>query len=386
MATSMKTVSPLAAVCLLVLCSLVGCSRSNAWVMNNSGVGYFQKGNYAMARNEFSRAVADNPKSADYRYNLAMAMQKLGDSQNAEQILRHNLSLDSMHQPSYHALAQNLVQQGRQGEAQEILTTWAETQPYLPESHVELAWLQRTTGDYTSAQQTLAQALQVDPENPAALAELGHVYRDQGMPQQAANYFQQSLASRSNQPAVESALASLNTTPGATPSVMNQPMMVEGMPVTAPMMASSDGSMMQDPALMARRGRRSGRRGMRTYGTSYQPEIVQAFPAAGMVPSNVTWAAPSTTMVSSVPQATFNGAAMTQLPPSPGMIPTMNSYPVTANVSTVSSSSAPTLSLPAGTNWQAASAAPTSIGSADPAHMSLPVPEMASGLQVVDPY
>ena len=71
---SIHTLRPALMFCLLL--SLAGCCRTSGWVMNNSGMGYYQKGNYSMARNEFERAVIDQPYNPDYRHNLAMAQQQ----------------------------------------------------------------------------------------------------------------------------------------------------------------------------------------------------------------------------------------------------------------------------------------------------------------------
>ena len=104
-------------ICLGLIVLSTGCSTTNGRMMNRVGMRQYQKGNHTAARQNFTRAVADDPYHPDYRHNLAMAMQKQGDTPGAERVLRHNLSLDPMHQPTYHALAQNLVQQQRHGEA-----------------------------------------------------------------------------------------------------------------------------------------------------------------------------------------------------------------------------------------------------------------------------
>ena len=46
--------------------SLCGCSPIapvNGWAMNHSGKGYYKKGDYAQARQEFERALMDSPQS-----------------------------------------------------------------------------------------------------------------------------------------------------------------------------------------------------------------------------------------------------------------------------------------------------------------------------------
>jgi tetratricopeptide (TPR) repeat protein len=203
---------PFRFVLLLVLCggllpTSAGCHATSGWVYNNSGRAYYRRGQYAMARDEFYRATLDDPQNADYRHNLAMALKKTGDIAGAERLLRQNLTCASaMHQPTYHSLAQLLVEQNRHAEAHDLLQGWATAQPYLPQSHVELAWLQREMGNPVAAEQSLRHALQVDPRNPAALAQLGQLYEDSGQADRAAAMYQRSLAVRWQQPQVQSRL------------------------------------------------------------------------------------------------------------------------------------------------------------------------------------
>ena len=199
---------------LAVLGSSMGCCATGGWIMNNSGMGYYEAGNYAMAHHEFIHAVDLAPWNPDYRHNLAMSMARMGHVQQAEQMLHQNLSMDVMHQPTYHSLAKLMIESGRQPEAEHLLTTWAGSQPYNAKAHVELAWLQRENGNLPAAEMALRQAIQMEPNNPVALAHLGQLYQDAGEPSRAAAMYQQSLAMNSSQPLVQSRLASLQGTAG----------------------------------------------------------------------------------------------------------------------------------------------------------------------------
>lgn len=194
---------------LLAVLALAGCRHSTGWVMNNSGAGYYAKGNYAMARHEFARAIQADPYNPDYRHNLAMAMKLQGQSAEAEEILRHNLTVDPMHQPTYHSLAQLLTESGRQPEAVDLLQSWVDTQPYLPEAHIEMAWIERQVGNPAGAEEHLQQALQIRRNHPIALAHMGQLRQDQGQDQQAIAYYEESLRAKRQQPQVESRLTSL---------------------------------------------------------------------------------------------------------------------------------------------------------------------------------
>ena len=217
----------------------VGCCATNGWVQNRTGMRQYKRGHYVQARHHFARAIAQDPCNPDYRHNLAMSIQKQGDTGACERILRHNLTIDAMHQPSYHSLAQLMVAQGRAPEAQDLIGTWAATQPYLPESSIEMAYIQKETGDVAGAEQSLQNALRVKPAHPIALAHLGELYHTTGRPELAASYYQRSLAANWDQPEVQSRLSTLTDPSPTTRSAMMQN------PVGSPMMASN--SMMGDP-------------------------------------------------------------------------------------------------------------------------------------------
>ncbi len=355
-----------AAACLSVLVLMSGCCCTSGWIMNNSGMGYYQKGNYSMARGEFQRAVIDDPKNPDYRHNLAMSMQKQGDMASAEQVLRHNLSVDPMHQPTYHALTQILVSQQRTGEADLLLSEWRDTQPYVPEAYIEQAWFQHETGNKMAAEQNLQQALRLKPNHPVALAQLGQLYHETGQADQAASYYQRSLLSRWNQPEVHSRLATLTGSNSSAVNMRRSAMVHRG--GGAPMVMASQPTEFGQPMVMTAAADNyvmndSGMRPRRRHQHAHHPghkhgdEQLTAYPLpnygmadAGLQPGIMAATAPGSfpTMIGSTP---------TMLPPD-------------------AFAAQPTLAAPA------VASSPTPLPQADPAHAT----EMTAGLPVVDPH
>ncbi|MEZ6063312.1 MAG: tetratricopeptide repeat protein [Planctomycetaceae bacterium] len=187
---------------------LSGCYSMNGYVMNASGKSYYDQGNYAAAAAEFQNAVASDPANPDYLANLARTRYKMGDAAGAEQLYRQALTMAPSHQPSYHGMSELLLASGRGDQAAQLLTSWSATQPYIPESHVELAWLQNEMGDKQASAESLQRALQVNPNHATALAHLGQHYQEQGQPGQAVALYQQALQANWNQPEVHSRLAS----------------------------------------------------------------------------------------------------------------------------------------------------------------------------------
>lgn len=228
----------------LLLINFGCCWSPNGWLANRAGMRQYAKGHYALARHKFAKAVSRDPCNPDYRHNLAMAIQRQGDVGSCERILRHNLTLDAMHQPTYHSLAQVMISQGRSSEAQEMIASWQATQPYVPEANIEMAWLQRETGNTAGAEQSLQQALRSDPAHPIALAHLGQLYQDTGRNDQAVAFYQRSLSSHWDQPEVQSRLATMLESGSMTRSALMQnsgtPMMASApVMVTEPMVASA---------------------------------------------------------------------------------------------------------------------------------------------------
>lgn len=341
-----------------------GCGTTGGWMMNNSGMGYYQQGNYAMARHEFAMAVAQAPHNADYRHNLAMSMKRLGDVAGAERVLRHNLTINAMHQPTYHSLAQTLNEQGRQGEAFELVQTWVETQPYVAGAHVEMAWLQREMGNLPDAERELRQALQIEPQNPFALAHLGQLYQDAGQTSQAAALYQRSLAVNSIQPQVQSRLASI--APESAGPAATQQVAYRTAALPPPIFGGE--SMMPGP---------SG--GMLAMGP-------QPLPSSPVTIGGTTIPAGAPIMTSQPLPASMS---MTSIPTETIVLPPVETGP------TLTTTAGPQLAPPAGTtiistsptpipasSWQPVtqSASARSVN-ADPAH----VPEM-SALPVVEPH
>jgi hypothetical protein len=161
-----------------------------------------------MAAREFQTALANRPGNPDYMANLARTRMKMGDNQAAEQLYRQALTVSPSHQPSYHGLSELMLAQGRGQESLKLLISWAATQPYVAESHVELAWLQREMGQDDAAARSLQTALQVNPNHSTALAHLGQYYQDTGQAPQAISLYQKSLRANWNQPEVHSLMAS----------------------------------------------------------------------------------------------------------------------------------------------------------------------------------
>jgi thioredoxin-like negative regulator of GroEL len=188
-------------------------------MINSAGQSFYDRGNYAQAAMEFQRAVATDPYNADFASNLAAAYKKQGNIFAAEQAWQQALNINPGHQPSYHGLAQMMLENNRAQEASALLTSWSQSQPYSAEPYIEMAWLNREVGNSQGAAQNLQQALSVSPNHAKALASMGQFYQDTGQMVQAASMYQQSLRNDWYQPEVQSRLATLKGFEGEDPTM-----------------------------------------------------------------------------------------------------------------------------------------------------------------------
>lgn len=191
-----------------LLC-LGGCNTMNGGMNNQFGQAFYRQGNVTVARDEFQRAVANDPYNADYIHNLATAMKRQGDLAGAERTYRQAIDLDPGHQPSYHGLALLLKEEGRTPEAVSLLEGWMDQQPYSAEPFIEMAWLKRESGDIAGTEQLLLTALRVKPNDYVATAQLGQLYQDTNQPDRAMAMYRRSLNAHWYQPEVQSRVAQL---------------------------------------------------------------------------------------------------------------------------------------------------------------------------------
>lgn len=194
---------------LLLLPLAVGCNAFQGNLNNQAGMRHYQAGDFTAAKDEFQRAVADQPQNADYLHNLAAALKREGDLERAEQNYLRALAVDRAHQPSYHGLASLYREEGRTADAQALLTGWAGEQAYSPEPFIELAWLDKEQGDLAGAERNLSRALRLRPNDHVAAAQLGQIYEETNQPDRAYALYKRSLYTRWYQPEVEARLARL---------------------------------------------------------------------------------------------------------------------------------------------------------------------------------
>ena len=206
---------------------LTGCSNVTSQALNSEGVRLYQNGNYAQASEQFQRAIASNPKSANSYYNLASSLHKNGklygrqeDLLQAEQLYNQCLDYDPNHAECYRGLAVLLTETNRQDAAFRLLEGWASRSPKLADPRIELARILEETNNIPQASARLVEALAIEPHNSRALTALGRLREASGDTEQALANYQRSLAINRFQPAIAARVASLQAATAVTAPIV----------------------------------------------------------------------------------------------------------------------------------------------------------------------
>ena len=193
-----------------------GCTNFVSNSRNADGVTLYQRGQYQQALQQFQEATYADPNNADGYYNLGATYHRLGRLRNppdslaqAETCYRQCLERNPNHRDCHRGLAVLLIEENRTPEAFTLIQTWATQQPSLAEPRMELARLYSEFGNKEAATNTLADAVQRNPNDARQWAALGKVREETGNYQQASANYQRSLEINPGQADVAARVAAL---------------------------------------------------------------------------------------------------------------------------------------------------------------------------------
>jgi len=214
-------------VCLVVIsCAVVcqsGCNlQSNQ--RNTVGREAFERGQYAVAINEFQQALRSSPNNADAYYNLAASYGALGKQAKnkqwigqAEQLYRQAISLNDQHVDAHRGLAGLLIESGQEQFAFDLINQWKQRYPTSTDPLVELARLYQEYGDTSRATDLLADSLRLNPNDVRSLIALGHIRETTGQTHLAIDNYSRALQVDGSQQALAQRVAALQSRVAALP-------------------------------------------------------------------------------------------------------------------------------------------------------------------------
>jgi len=153
-----------------------------------------QMGDVASERKELQRAVALDNSFADAQNQLALLALKGGDLDDAEQRFKKALAVD----PNYAEAAGNLAivysERGNDADAAHWLQEALRLDPKYAKAYLNLGLLLARKGAFADAEQQLRNAIQIDPAYADAYAALGMVQAKTGRNSDAVGSFRRALA------------------------------------------------------------------------------------------------------------------------------------------------------------------------------------------------
>jgi Tfp pilus assembly protein PilF len=180
---------PIAAILVgLALAVSAGCVSTvdeRARDLNDDGVHLFAQGNYAAALDSFDLALTFRPQDSTLMFNVAECADRLGDVKTAEKYYGSCLLRAPKHGDARLALVALLHRTDRQAEADRLIDEWLAQDGQSADAFVLDGWRKLQAKQYPEANGRFQQALDIEPHNRRALAELAYMYESTGMPQRA---------------------------------------------------------------------------------------------------------------------------------------------------------------------------------------------------------
>ncbi len=137
---------------------------------------YVRMNNPDEAMRQAQKAVTLDPENSMGYYLMAYINEKcLNRQDQAEQLYRKALELNSLNGKAYMGMASLLSKQGKDDVSEALIRKALEADADDPEAHLALARVLARRGDSKKAEADLREAIKADPSNPVLHAELGNI-------------------------------------------------------------------------------------------------------------------------------------------------------------------------------------------------------------------
>lgn len=170
------------------------------------GHNYLNSGQAAEAAEQFAKAQQHGGDAADLRLAYAMALQLIGDTSRAEQVLWKLAEQQPTCEEAYLQLFRAYLQREQAHRAIETLKTWLQNDPASINGHILEATVFLQAKQIPAAERTLNDLFAREPDNPDVLAALAAFYGQTGRMEE---YIAKLEAQRAQHPENRSAVEQL---------------------------------------------------------------------------------------------------------------------------------------------------------------------------------
>ena len=184
--------------------------------LNEEASNMLASGNAAGAADKYQRAVELNPKDAKLRYNLSLALDRMGDLAAEKKELLKAVELDPHFSVAQNQLGLLALSAGQKTEAELRLKKALEAEPNFAEAQSNLAVLYSQIGRLPEAASLFQQAIKNDPKYTKAYVNYGLLLAQQGSFVEAEQQFHTAIQINDKDASAYSALGMLLGKSGRT--------------------------------------------------------------------------------------------------------------------------------------------------------------------------
>jgi tetratricopeptide (TPR) repeat protein len=154
---------------------------------------YLSAGNAKQAAETYRKTLQLDPRDAKLRYNLSLALDRLGDFSLERKELEKAVELDPGLAPAQDQLGLLALRSGQQGEAEKLFKKALTIDPTFAEAQCNLGVLYNQNGKNAVAEQLFRQAIENDPNYAKAYVNLGLLMAQKGAFPEAQQQFRTAI-------------------------------------------------------------------------------------------------------------------------------------------------------------------------------------------------
>jgi tetratricopeptide (TPR) repeat protein len=187
---------------------------------NETANTYLSAGNAKAAAESYEKASQLSPRDPKLRYNLSLALDRMGDFASERKELAKTIELDPNFAVAQNQLGLLALRSGQQTEAEQRFKKVLAIDPNFAEAQSNLGVLYSRQGKTREAASLFQQAIRNDPNYSKAYVNLGLLMAQQGALSDAEQQFRTAIAVDANYPDAHAALGMLQAKTGHGPEAV----------------------------------------------------------------------------------------------------------------------------------------------------------------------